>query len=202
LFEAEHDPSRPPTFKRRLRPSLVQARLNGMTIAEGLEPGYLYQLRSRHRSPITPATRELRQAKIDPDELAICVVRGDDARAYPTSALRRSHLVNDRIAGRPTLVTFCGQCSTALAFEPTDGTNPLTFEVFGAYQGSMVMRDEQTGTLWAQFTGEALAGPLTGTALARVPVRVMKVGRWLSLHPTSMTPDLDGYRAARRSFLA
>lgn len=65
----------------------------------------------------------------------------------------------------------------------------LTFDVFGAYHGAFVMHDEQTGTVWAHLTGEALVGPLVGRRLRHEPVQMTTFERWLEMHPDSFAPD-------------
>ena len=196
MVEANPEHFHIPFVRPRSRTSLIPARLDGVAVAEGLEPNRLYQLRVPLLPPRTPPTLMLRDAGADPDELAICLVRGSEARAYPMSVLRRRHLVNDRIDERPCLVTFCAQCSTAAAYEPTIADRSLTFGVYGAYQGSMVMRDEPTGSLWAQFTGQAIAGPLAGTYLDPIPAHVTIIGRWLAAHPHSLTIEARARGAA------
>jgi hypothetical protein len=168
----------------------MPTRLDGMRVATGIDQSRVRRQGGQYNALRFPPTIPLAEADIPDDELALCVLRGDEARAYSTSILRRHHVVNDWIDGRGCLVTFCGQCSSGIAFEPTVGSLPLTLDVFGAYQGAMVMNDDQTGSLWAQFTGEAFAGRLTGQTLEPVPVQMMTVGQWLSRHPDSLTPDI------------
>ena len=41
-----------------------------------------------------------------PDEFVLGVFGEGEARMYPTSTLRMHHVVNDRLAGEPFVVTF------------------------------------------------------------------------------------------------
>lgn len=43
---------------------------------------------------------------LDPEELVLGVVIGDDARAYPISQMAYHHIANDQINGEPYLVTY------------------------------------------------------------------------------------------------
>lgn len=44
-------------------------------------------------------------------------------------------------------------------------TLALTFDVVGVWRKNMLLQDRQTGSLWQQATGQALAGPLAGQHL-------------------------------------
>ena len=44
----------------------------------------------------------------------------------------------------------------------------LNFHLAGIHNQNFIMRDEETGSFWQQVTGECIAGPLMGKALARV----------------------------------
>jgi hypothetical protein len=81
------------------------------------------------------------------------------------------------------------QCFSGVSFDPVVERQPLTFAVYGIYKGAFVMRDDQTGTIWAHLTGEALAGPLVGRQLKPFPVQMTSFVRWLELHPASLAPD-------------
>lgn len=87
------------------------------------------------------------------------------AVAWPIETLVPHHLVNDLVGGVPVLASYCPLCRTGIVFDPTVDRRTLTFEVAGLVRGNMLMRDRQTGTIWQQSTGEALAGPLRGRRL-------------------------------------
>lgn len=89
----------------------------------------------------------------------------DAAVAWPIEVLVPHHLVNDVVGGLPVLATYCPLCRTGIVFDPTVDQRALTFEVAGLVRGNMLMRDHETGTIWQQSTGEALAGPLQGCRL-------------------------------------
>jgi hypothetical protein len=50
----------------------------------------------------------------------------------------------------------------------------------------MIMRDEETGSLWQHATGEALAGPLKGQQLEVLPGSLMTLGAWREQQPGSL----------------
>jgi hypothetical protein len=88
------------------------------------------------------------------------------ARAYPLQILIWHEIVNDVVAGRPVLITFCPLCNTAIAFDRIVSGRTLEFGVSGFLRNSdLVMFDRQTESWWQQVTGEALVGDFTGTRL-------------------------------------
>ena len=78
----------------------------------------------------------------------------------------------------------------------------LTFDVLGLYQDVFMMRDRQTGTVWAHLDGKASQGPLAGGRLAFVPLPQMTWAHWRAEHPETLvldpdTPYKDRYRTVR-----
>jgi hypothetical protein len=60
----------------------------------------------------------------------------------------------------------------------------LTFGVSGLlYNSSFLMYDRETESLWSQFHGAALSGPLSGKRLSRIRVVQVTVASWLREHP-------------------
>ena len=99
-------------------------------------------------------------------EPGVLVETGDDVRFFPLRIMTFHEIVNDTIAGRPVVVTFCPLCNTAVVFDPTVEGDVLRFGVSGLLRFSdLVMWDSTTETLWQQITGEAIVGELAGTQL-------------------------------------
>lgn len=60
----------------------------------------------------------------------------------------------------------------------------LTFLVSGKlWRNSLVMQDEETGTLWSHITGEAMSGELAGAVLELVPAVQTTWAQWRAAHP-------------------
>jgi hypothetical protein len=88
------------------------------------------------------------------------------ARFYPIRILTLHEVVNDVIADRPVVVTYCPLCNTATAFDATIDGQVHRFGVSGLLRNSdLVMWDDQTQSLWQQITGEAIVGELAGRRL-------------------------------------
>ncbi|MFT7700282.1 MAG: hypothetical protein ACI8S7_002124 [Candidatus Krumholzibacteriia bacterium] len=66
------------------------------------------------------------------------------------------------------------------------GDQELTFIVSGKlWRNTMVMQDEQTGSLWNHITGECFEGEYKGTTLSMIPVVQTKWADWIEAHPDS-----------------
>ncbi len=65
----------------------------------------------------------------------------------------------------------------------TEDGKRLIFDVAGVYRRNMIMRDQQTGTLWQHATGEALMGPLKGVRLQVLGGELASWSRWQEMYP-------------------
>jgi hypothetical protein len=127
-------------------------------------------------------------AGIDPDERVIGLVINGEARAYPIPILSAHEIVNDLVGGEPVAITWCPLCYTALVFSRRVGgqLEPLTFGVSGKLlENTLVLYDRQTGSLWSQLYGGAIAGELTGSSLGVFPSLHTEWAAWQALHPDS-----------------
>ena len=120
-----------------------------------------------------------------PDDVVAGLVLSGAARAYPWWILKNHHAVNDTFQGVDVLIAFCEQCSAATAFRRDLDDRTLSMETEGVCGGSIILRDRQTGTLWAPFDGHGLEGPLAGRELVRLPVFLTTWRDWSARHPES-----------------
>jgi hypothetical protein len=75
------------------------------------------------------------------------------------------------------------------------GTRELTFGVSGKLiMNALVMYDRETGTLWSQFLGQAVDGPLAGTALQPFGVTLTTWATWREAYPQTILLDQRGAR--------
>ena len=129
------------------------------------------------------------------DDIVFGVVSGGEARAYPRRVLELHEIVNDELGGEPVAVTYCTLCGTAVAYA-ADGIpgadGPLTFATSGLLQRSnKLMYDEQTESLFEQFSGVGVAGPLRGVELERLPLSVTTWRDWRAAHPETTVVAAD-----------
>ena len=80
----------------RRAPTLGEYSLSQLLPFDGIRPVYEPEF----------ASQEAVQDLLQQDELIIGISLGDEAKAYPISVLRFREMVNDEMAGIPTLVTW------------------------------------------------------------------------------------------------
>jgi hypothetical protein len=70
-----------------------------------------------------------------------------------------------------------------------------TFGVSGRlYKSNVLIYDHQTESLWSQLKETAIAGPMVGSKLQKMPVKRTSWKRWLKEHPETMVLSPDtGY---------
>lgn len=69
------------------------------------------------------------------------------------------------------------------------------------WEGSLVMIDEETGSLWSHLLGAAMRGPLEGAELEALPSRMCTWETWLELYPetTGVMMDRSATRYQKRA---
>lgn len=112
------------------------------------------------------------------------VAVGEEARAYPVHVMDYHQIVNDEVGGTPVLVSYDPLAGVPRAFDARVDGKRLRFGVSGLlYNHNFLLYDRETESLWLQFTGEAISGPLAGRKLAPLRVRQERYSTWLSRHP-------------------
>ncbi len=135
-----------------------------------------------------------------PDNLVFGVNINGDARAYPLRILDWHEMFNDVVGGIPVSLAYCTLCGSGILFETQiDGyPHPLIFGSSGfLYRSNKLMYDTYTHTLWNQFTGKPVVGPLvgSGTELKVRPVVITTWERWREENPTTRVISVDtGYQ--------
>lgn len=128
---------------------------------------------------------------LDPGDLVLGVEAEGRAKAYPIGLLAAREMVNDSIAGTPILVSWCPLCGTGTVHERTIDGVTVRFGNQGALWGNaMTWFDHETGSIWSQPLGKAIAGPLQGTRLELLRSDLTTWGKGVDLHPE--TSVLDG----------
>jgi len=116
---------------------------------------------------------------VDDTTPVLGVVVKDDARAYPVHLMDYHQIANDVVGGMPLAVTWDPLTGAPIAFERTVDGRVLTFGVSGLlYNSGFLMYDRETESLWSQFLGKAVSGPLAGKALRRVRIRQEDLTSW------------------------
>jgi hypothetical protein len=119
------------------------------------------------------------------DDPVLGLYLGGRAWALPWWIMKEPHAANLTLDDRPVLVTLCVMCSSASAFRAEVEGEPLAFRLRGKYNGTMLLEDRSTQSLWSPFTGVALTGPLRGSVMERLPLSQCLWSEWLGMHPTT-----------------
>ncbi|MDA1097528.1 MAG: DUF3179 domain-containing protein [Proteobacteria bacterium] len=130
------------------------------------------------------------------DDLVFGVEIAGDARAYPLRIMGWHEMFNDSIGGVPVALAYCTLCGSGILYETLlpDRTRPLVFGSSGLlYRSNKLMFDWETLSLWNQFTGEPVAGPLakSGIRLKTRPVAITTWAFWRQRHPDTTVLALD-----------
>ena len=102
--------------------------------------------------------------------------------AFPHSELRSQQLVHTSHAGDAAIVYFDPTTDTALAYGVVVDGEELSFKLIER-DGREYFQDDQTGTLWVPFTGQALDGDLAGKSLERLHAINVFWFAWTDFYP-------------------
>ena len=134
------------------------------------------------------------------DDLVFGVEIAGDARAYPLRIMGWHEMFNDTIGGVPVALAYCTLCGSGILYETLSPGRDKAL-VFGSsgllYRSNKLMFDWETLSLWNQFTGEPVAGPLahSGIRLKTRPVTITTWAEWRAAHPRTKVLALEtGYR--------
>jgi len=133
------------------------------------------------------------------DDLVFGVEINGDVRAYPLRIMGWHEMFNDVIGGVPVALAYCTLCGAGILFETAveDRVEPFVFGSSGLlYRSNKLMFDRQTNTIWNQFTGEPVIGPLVDSEinLKIRPVSITTWAAWKETHPKSKILSLNtGY---------
>ncbi|MFK5980199.1 MAG: DUF3179 domain-containing protein [Rhizobiaceae bacterium] len=132
---------------------------------------------------------------IDSDLVFGVKIKGD-VRAYPLRIMGWHEMFNETIGGVPVALAYCTLCGAGILFETKiEGRKePLVFGSSGLlYRSNKLMFDRETDSLWNQFTGEPVVGPLaeSGIKLKIRPVTITTWERWFKSNPDTKVLSTD-----------
>jgi len=133
---------------------------------------------------------------LEDDELVFGVEIRGDARAYPLRILDWHEMFNDVVGGVPVALAYCTLCGSGILYETklARWPDPMVFGSSGfLYRSNKLMYDRRTQSLWNQFTGRPVVGPLTGSGIELKvrPVVITKWKHWFASHPDTKVLSLD-----------
>ncbi len=134
------------------------------------------------------------------DDLVFGVSINGDVRAYPLRIMGWHEMFNEVIGGVPVALAYCTLCGSGILFETQVEGRRKPF-VFGSsgflYRSNKLMFDRETHSLWNQYTGKPVVGPLvnSGIELKQRPVVTTRWDSWKASHPDTQVLSLStGHR--------
>ncbi|WP_424833089.1 DUF3179 domain-containing protein [Ruegeria sp.] len=124
------------------------------------------------------------------DDLVFGVSINGDVRAYPLRIMGWHEMFNEVIGGVPVALAYCTLCGSGILFETHVPGRRKPF-IFGSsgflYRSNKLMFDRETHSLWNQYTGKPVVGPLvdSGIELKQRPVVITTWDSWKASHPNS-----------------
>lgn len=160
-------------------------------ICKTARPLKIPKYRRKYLLPLNnPDSVSVQQAKyMRPEDLVIGLIVNGQPKAYPLYILSRYHVVNDVVAEKALLISFCEVCSGASAFSPEVNELPkhfLTFQICGRKYGTFEICDIETRSRWHPFAGKAMEGMLKGTSLKRIPIYYESWKSWRFKYPKTL----------------
>jgi len=126
------------------------------------------------------------------DDTVMGILVGDDAYAFPWWIMKNHHVANVVIKGRPVMLVLCEACAGASAFIGLVDGKRHTWRVEGKYNGTHILLDHETGSLWTPFDGMCLHGEHIGKGLEMLPLFQCTWAEWKRLYPATVVPDGKG----------
>ncbi len=115
--------------------------------------------------------------------LGLSVGLGPKAKLYPFDTLLREEVVNDRVEPQDVVVIIDRSRKQAVAFSRKVDGKTLTFKPAAADKDkTLLMTDEQTGTLWERLSGRAVKGQLMGQEILPTVSVTWLVDRWKQIY--------------------
>jgi hypothetical protein len=125
--------------------------------------------------------------RLNTKQFVVGVAIDDQAVAFPFSVLNEEPVVQYQIAEVPILVVFDDENASGVVFDRRVDGHVLTFEVVEG----LVLRDDQTGSVWDGHTGEAIEGEYTGQSLERVKSTSSFWFGWKDFYPDTEIFGID-----------
>lgn len=124
---------------------------------------------------------------MEESDTVIGVVHEGRSYAFPLDIMRYHAVANTNISEDPVAVTYSPYSGAPRVFSREAGGRTLDLTHSGLlYRGNMVMEDPVTGSLWSQFSGEAIRGEAVPGHLERLEADMVRWSIWRSNHPSTL----------------
>jgi hypothetical protein len=120
--------------------------------------------------------------RLDRKDKVVGIGFDEGPKAFPLSALGDRPVVNDHVAGEDVVLFFQPNTETALVFNRKLNGERLEFEQV-VDDGTALLRDRKTGSLFLPFTGMGIEGEYVGQQLERIHSVVSFWFAWSDFYP-------------------
>ena len=144
---------------------------------ESAEDAYASYHASQRTGLVPPAHTN---TQLRPKDLVMGIRIADQAHAYPFRLFTHAPILTDHVAGKDLVVYRDVESEASAVYERQVDGQLLSFK-----PGPMwtLLEDTHTGSTWDIVTGTAVAGPLTGKRLQRVPHHNSYWFAWVDFYP-------------------
>ncbi len=118
--------------------------------------------------------------RLSPHEIILGLEIGGQSKAYPLSALRKVHVINDRVGKSSVLIVHRPDSDTTTAFDPVHKGKTLKFQSAGPSADRLI--DLQTHSTWNAY-GLCLSGKLKGSQLKTIVLEPEFWFAWSEFRP-------------------
>ena len=119
-------------------------------------------------------------SRLRPKEIILGLEIGDQMKAFPLPALRKTTVVNDHVAGVPVLIVHQPQADTTTAFDARVKGKALSFSATNTEASRLT--DAETHSTWNAY-GRCVDGKLKGTQLKQFILIPEFWFAWSEFHP-------------------
>ena len=138
---------------------------------------------ARNRVPTAAGAAAAADARMQPRTLVIGVEQRGEARAFPVEHVKAASVVLDEVGGTPLAIVRAPDGRSTRVFDRRLGSDQI--ELFAKVDSTPFrLVDAHTGSEF-DFTGTAVAGPLAGRVLARIPFLEEYWFDWKNYHPNT-----------------
>jgi hypothetical protein len=182
-----------PNFETFLQPQFLQPAAMRIRLEEVTWGGVAMDGLVPLDSPRMVPAREAEY--LGTDDLVFGVSIQGDTRAYPLRILGWHEMLNDLVGGLPVALTYCPLCGAGQLYQ--SGANAERRFVFGSsgllHRSNKLMFDRQTYSLWSQFAGTPVMGPLglANIQLPRLPMVTSRWGDWRAANPETSVLSIE-----------
>ena len=132
-------------------------------------------------------------------DLVFGIAINGEVRAYPYGIMDWHEMLNDTIGDTHVSLAYCTLCGSGILYKTERSKHQQPF-IFGSsgflYRSNKLMYDQETHSLWNQFNGKPVVGPLTNSEieLEVLPLVTTTWKEWREQHPNTKVLDVNtGY---------